>query len=397
MTTQTASLKNPTEEQPFETEVIAPVVLGHISLDIYPASVAPLLPVLIEKMTLTLTQAGLLTSFLQIPGILNPFIGYIADKVSFRYFVILAPAMTATFIGSMGYAPNYWTLALLLFFGGVSVACFHAPAPAMIGQVSGRKVGLGMSLFMAAGELAYAIGPLLAVWAVTAWTLEGYARLMVIGWSASIFLWFRLRNVAAQIEKPGSLRAILPALPSLYLPIALFILARYPLMESLSTFLPTLMSSRGATLIAAGASLSIYMISGVAGVLVVGPASDRWGRKPVLVIVTLSSAALSLVFLTLGGWAAIALLPLLGFFTLSTNPIMMAMTQERFPNNRAMANGLFMMLSFMLKPIGTISVGFIGDHVGLEQAMLWGALVSLLALIPIMKLPEKPVTGEVLS
>ena len=61
----------------------------------------------------------------------------------------------------------------LMFAIGVSVAAFHAPAPAMIGRVSGVRIGLGMSIFMASGELARAAGPLIAVWAVATWGLEG--------------------------------------------------------------------------------------------------------------------------------------------------------------------------------------------------------------------------------
>jgi len=374
----------------FQTDQVIPVIAAHLTHDIYTSSVAPLLPVLIEKMTLSLTQAGLLTTFMQLPGIFNPFIGYIADKVSFRYFVILAPAVTGTIISSIGFAPNYASLAILLFCAGISTAAFHAPAPAFIGKVSGRRLGLGMSLFMAAGELAYAIGPLLAVWAVTTWTLEGFWRLAVLGWLASLILYLRLRNFSTPIEKPGNLRSILPALPGLYLPIALFSLIRYPLLESLTTYLPTLMNMRGASLWVAGASLSVLMVSGVAGVLLIGPVSDRWGRKTVLIVVTLATTGLALLFLKASGWWTVAILIGLGFFSMSTNPVLMAIVQERFPNNRAMANGIYMMVSFVLRPLGTVAVGLMGDSIGLEKAMFWGALLSLGAIPAILVMQEKP-------
>jgi FSR family fosmidomycin resistance protein-like MFS transporter len=259
----------------------------------------------------------------------------------------------------------------------------------MIGRVSGRKIGLGMSMFMAAGEAAYAVGPLLAVWVVSTWTLEGFWRIAVLGWAATLLLYLRMRGVSARVEKPGSLHEILPALTSLYLPFALFNLVRFPLSESLTTYLPTLMIMRGASLFVAGASLSILMVAGVVGVMLIGPLSDRIGRKVVLIIVTLASAGLALLFLQVSGWQALLVLMALGFFALSTNAIMMAIVQERFPSNRAMANGLYMMLNFVLRPAGTVAVGFMGDHFGLEKAMFWGALVSLLGVIPILKLPKK--------
>ncbi|MFN2233713.1 MAG: MFS transporter, partial [Anaerolineales bacterium] len=106
MTTQTAEIDKTKEE--FNTDQVLTIVGGHFVHDIYSGFVAPLLPLIIEKLSLTLTLAGSLTAFMQLPGLLNPFIGYFADKVSLRYFVILAPAATATLISAMGFAPNYF-------------------------------------------------------------------------------------------------------------------------------------------------------------------------------------------------------------------------------------------------------------------------------------------------
>jgi FSR family fosmidomycin resistance protein-like MFS transporter len=388
MTTQAASIESSPENTEFQTSQVTPVVAAHLTHDIYTASVAPLLPLLIEKLSLTLTQAGLLSSFLLIPGILNPFFGYIADRVSIRYFVILAPAVTGTVISMIGFAPNYFALAILLFAAGTSTAAFHAPAPAMISRVAGRKVGFGMSLFMAAGEMAYALGPLIAVWAISTWTLDGFWRLMVFGWAASLLLFLRMRNVPARPEKPGSFKAILPALPTLFLPLALFNLLRFPMIEGLTTFLPTYMTSRGSGLWMAGGSLSIVMLAGVIGVLSIGSISDRFGRKPVLVGVTLISFVLTLIFLRTSGWMAGLVLFLLGFFVMSTPPVLMAIVQEHFPYNRATANGIYMATMFVLRPIGTLLVGFLGDRIGLQQAIFWGAMISLLAVFAALKIPD---------
>ena len=88
-------------------------------------------------------------------------------------------------MGLIGLMPNYFLLALLLLATGVSVAGFHAPAPAFVGQVSGKKVGQGMSIFMASGELGRAIGPLLVAAGVTYFGLDGIWRLGIIGWLVS--------------------------------------------------------------------------------------------------------------------------------------------------------------------------------------------------------------------
>ena len=127
--------------------------------------------------------------------------------MSLRYFVILAPAVTATLMSAIGLASSYFSLALLLLAAGVSVAAFHAPAPAMVGRMAGARVGTGMSVFMAAGELGRTLGPVAVVGAVGWFGLEGLWRLAFVGWAVSFVLFLRLHNVAA---KPREGAALLP-------------------------------------------------------------------------------------------------------------------------------------------------------------------------------------------
>jgi FSR family fosmidomycin resistance protein-like MFS transporter len=335
-------------------------------------------------------MAGSLTAILSIPGLLNPFIGYMADRVSLRYFVILTPAITATLISSLGLAPSYLSLAVILFLTGISVAAFHAPAPAMIGRVTGRQVGKGMSLFMAAGELARTIGPLLAVWAVSIWTLEGTYRLAVIGWVTSLILFWRLRAVPARTDKQAGVRQALPAMARLFVPVILFTLFRNFMIECLVTYLPVYMSDQGASLWIAGASLSILELAGVGGALFSGTASDRLGRKPVLLVATVASIGLMFVFLRVEGWALALVLLLLGFSALSATPVVMSMVQDQLPNHRAVGNGVYMLVGFALRPIAIMAVAFMGERFGLQAAFTWSALLCLLSIPAIFALPGRP-------
>lgn len=319
---------------------------------------------------------------------INPFIGYFADKISLRYFVIFAPAVTAVLISSIGFTDTYLQLALLLFATGISVACFHAPAPAMIGRVAGSRVGLGMSMWMAAGELARSIGPLLAVWAVTIWTLDGFYRIVVLGLATSFVLFWRLHNIPASLQKPGSLIAIGPKLRSLFIPIAIISLFRNFISISLTTYLPTYLNLSGSSLVFSGSALSILELAGVAGALTSGTISDRFGRKVVLLVTTIGSTAFMFVFLNVHGWMVVPVLILLGFFSLSAIPVMMAIVQDQLPKNRAMGNGLFMFTSFLLQPVAIMAIGVLGDRFGLHTAFYWSAWISLLAIPGIFALPS---------
>jgi FSR family fosmidomycin resistance protein-like MFS transporter len=246
-----------------------------------------------------------------------------------------------------------------------------------------------MSLFMASGEMGFTIGPLLAVWAVTQWTLDGFWRLMFLGWATSLILFWRLRKVSARPEKTGSLRAMIPAVSGLFVPIIFFNLFRNPMIEGLTTYLPTYISGQGKSLWLAGSSLSMVELAGVFGALIIGMLSDRMGRKRLLFIASIIASFLMMLFLSVEGWIEILVLMALGFTSFSTMPILLAIVQDQFPNNRAVANGLYMMVIFLLRPLGTLFIGTLGDHLGLERAYWVAAFLSLLTLPAIFAIPEK--------
>jgi len=391
MTAQSIPVRTEPDETKFHTDQILSIVGGHFTHDTYTAFISPLLPLLMEKMSLSLTAAGSLAAFIQIPALLNPFIGYFADRLSLRYFVIFAPAATATLISAMGFAPYYLTLAILLFITGISVAAFHAPAPAMVARISGKQVGKGMSYFMAGGELGRTVGPLVAVWAVSTWTLDGFYRVVIFGWAATAILFWRLHRISAQpTEKPRCLHEALPAIRRLFIPMIGIRLPREFLMTALAVYLPTFMTRQGASLWVAGAALSVWEVAGVVGALVGGHLSDRIGRKRILLGGIVGTSLMMLVFLRTEGWLLTPVLLALGFTGLSTSPVLLAVVQDNMPENRALGNGIFIAISFLVRPIAIFSNGLIGDHFGLPATYFVSALIALLAIPSILWLPTKP-------
>ncbi len=378
-------------EDRFQSGQIATIVSGHFFHDTFTAFVPPLLPLLIERLSINLTQAGFLNALLQVPAILNPLIGHIADRVSLRYFVICAPAATATLIGIMGLATDYLAMAALFLLTGVSVAAFHAPAPAIVARVSGGRIGMGMSLFMASGELGRTVGPIIAVSAVAAWGLEGIYRLIAIGWASSLILLVRFRRISAKPEKQAqnNLRADLPRLMRFFAPLFFIVISRAFLTASLTTYLPVYLSGEGASLILAGISLSVLEGAGVVGALASGTISDHIGRKPTLLMAFSASAVMMFVFLSVDGWMLMPVLVFLGLTSLSAQPVMLALVQDHVPENRALANGVFLMMSFLVRSFVLVLLGMAGDAWGLRTAFTISGGIALIAVPAILALPKR--------
>ncbi len=389
MTVQDISAQRSSTKDEFHAEQVLTIAGGHFIHDVYSAFLPPLLPLIIEKMSLTLTLAGSLTALLQFPSILTPLIGHYADKYNLRYLVIIAPALAATAMSAIGLAPNYATLALLIIVAGIGSAFWHAPAPAMVAQISGQRVGKGMSWFMGGGELARMVGPLVAVWAVSTWALDGMFRIVVIGWGASAVLFWRLHDVSITARAQGSLQSILPKVRTLFLPLFVIIFFRMFMVACMTTYLPTFMRLRGSSLWLAGGSLSILELAGVAGALSSGTLSDRLGRKSVLLAATVMASLLMLAFLNVSGWLVVPVLLAYGFVSIAPGPVFLALVQDHFPDNRAVSNGLYISINFLLRSLAMLLVGVAGDAMGLETAFVGSAFLSLSGVVGILLLPRE--------
>jgi FSR family fosmidomycin resistance protein-like MFS transporter len=167
------------------------------------------------------------------------------------------------------------------------------------------------------------------------------------------------------------------------------LLGRAFLLPALSTYIPTYLTDEGAEIWFAGISLSLYEIPGIAGAFLGGTISDRFGRRRVLAVSMLSASILTLLFVATTGWVQIVLLPILGLASLSTAPVMMAIVLESVPDNRAMANGIYMALSFLSRSGAVLLLGAIGDRYGLGLAFQISSIIMLLALPIIPFLPKK--------
>ncbi|RME53942.1 MAG: MFS transporter, partial [Caldilineae bacterium] len=265
------------------------VATGHFVHDSFSAFIAPLLPILQERLGTGYAATGSLSIFIQAPSLLNPLIGYAADRVSLRYFIILAPGITATLCSALGLSANYLVLAMLLFAAGISVAAFHAPAPAMIGRISGRNVGAGMSIFMASGELGRTVGPLLVASAVIWWGVEGIWRLALLGWLCTGFLYWRLHSISARPSANRlDLHEIWPQVQRVFPAIVWIQLTRAFMAVAITTYLPIFMSDiKQADLWLAAAALTVLEAAGVVGALATGTSSDWLGRRRVLFVLFL--------------------------------------------------------------------------------------------------------------
>lgn len=355
---------------------------AHLVHDAYPAFLGVMLPLLIDELNMSLAVAGFVASGLRWTTSLQPFLGHLADRTDTRWWVIVAPAVTAVSMSLIGIAPTTTAVMALLLLTGISHAAFHPAGGAMATRAAGDAWGRGTSYFMTGGEIGRVVGPILiaAILALGGLRLSPVA--VIPGVIASLVLLRRLRD-RPTLGGPGKERAhIREALLTgrrtiLVLSAAIFLRAGTNV--AIVLFYPTLATGQGSTLLLAGLALTVYEIGAVFGAFWGGILSDRFGRSR-LMLVGVILAGPPLILAAHWGPTLLGLTMLLigGFGWLSGNSIELVTMQELLPDNRNAAVGMTYFVKAGGAITGTILIGAAGDLVGLRTAIIGAIVVGML-------------------
>lgn len=381
------------EVKRFQTSNVIIISIAHLLHDVYTSFLAPVLPLLITKLDINLFMSGSLSVIQRIPSLFNPFIGILAEKVRVRYFVIFAPAVTTIAMGLIGVAPSYTALAVLLFVSGISSTLFHVPSPVMIKKLSGARIGMGMSFYMLGGELARTLGPLIIVAAVEIWGLEGTFRLIPFGLFASAILWFKFRKIAISDDIKSEIGPNYISVFKQFIPVfttlAGITFFRGAMKSALTLYLPIYLTANGSELWLAGISLAVLQLAGAGGTFYAGTISDKIGRRTTLVIVSIISPVLLLLFLHSSGALSFILLILMGFFLVAPQSVNLAIIHELKTKHLPFVNGVYMMINFFISSVMTMAVGALSDKIGLDKTYTIAALMAFPAIIFSFMVPKK--------
>jgi len=376
----------------FRAAAVAVLGTAHSIHDTYSAFLPPLIPELMSRLALTRAEAGSLMVFLQAPSLLQPLIGHLGDRRDLRWLVAATPGLTALAMTWLPLAPRFPAAAALLLVAGLSSAALHALAPPIAGRLSGPALGRGMGFWMVGGELGRAVGPAVIVSCISLFGPRSSPWLALGGVLASLLLFFRARRwprVEEQEQRGGSgLAEGLRRLAPLLRPLVGLVFFRAFLLAAVTTYLPLFLRERGASLWLSGAALTILEAAGVVGALTGGSLSDRFGRQRILAGSFAGTSVLVVALLELSGPARLAVLPVLGLVALSASPVIMAVSQEVDPSRRALANGLYMALSFTTRSLVVVAVGALADRFGMGPTYLGCAVAGLCGIPFALVLPR---------
>ncbi len=350
---------------------------------------APLLPLLIPRLDLSLAAAGTLTMLFQLSASVSQVgFGHLADRWRPRLLIMVGPIVAVSILSLVGLATSPLMLGAILVLGGLGGASFHPPAAALAHKLGGARPGLAMSVYITGGTLGFSLGPLMFAPFVQrfglSWTpILALPGLMVIGFFLS-----RVPSIDMHHERGGGLRTLRPYAKPLAL-LYLIVVLRTMTAIAFATFVPVMLTRRGLSVGWAGASIAAYLFASGVGGFFGGPAADRFGAKRVIAW----SLVLATPFLTAapffhGAWFVI-LLAIGGFFLQSTLPVNVTFGQSIAPVSAATVSSLMMGFAWGTGGLSVALTGYIADRAGIEATLVGLAFIPLAAAACALPLPSQ--------
>jgi MFS family permease len=339
--------------------------------------------------------------------------GTLADRVG-RKPVLVAGWLVGVPVPLMLiWAPTWWWVVAANVLLGVNQGLTWSTTVIMKIDLAGpQRRGLAMGLNEAAGY-----GALAATAAVTGWIASNHGlrpepfllgvAYVAIGLGLSA-VFVRETRGHAQLEAANhatparslTLRQVL--VQTAWRDRSLLAINQAGLVNNLNDglawgLLPVLFAAEGLSVAEVGLLAALYPAVWATGQLVTGAASDRTGRKPLIVAGMLIQAAALAGFATFTGTAAwVVAAAALGVGTAFVYPTLLAAIGDvAHPSWRASAVGVYRLWRDSGYAIGALVAGIVADLVGLRGAVLTiAALTAASGLIAARLLTETHTTGE---
>ena len=366
------------------------VASTHVVVDAYSNIYAPMLPLLIPALGLTLAAAGTLAMCFQLANSVSQLaFGALADRWRPRVLLIAGPLLSVSVLSLIGLASTPFMLGTILVIGGLGTAAFHPPAAALVYRLADHRKGLAMSTHLTGGSIGFAASPILFAPFVAGMGL-GYSPLIMI--PGLLALAFTLQHTPAMSAPRrherstwATLRPAAKPLTLLYFTIVLRTATTYGFM----TFTPTLLTQQGFSIGAASSAVSLYLFTSGIGGFLGGPLADRIGARTVILWSLIIAVPFMAIAPHLSPIGFTAMLAIGGLLLQSTLPISVTFAQSFVQGGAATVSSLMMGFAWGMGSLTVPLIGMGADRFGIKPMLAVVAFIPLIAAVLAWKLPER--------
>jgi MFS transporter, FSR family, fosmidomycin resistance protein len=358
------------------------LMLGHFTVDSYVGVIPVVYPLLIGRFHLSLGTIGLISlAYGGTAAISQPLFGLLADRFGTR-FTGLALAWTAITFSIVGFVNSFPLLLALALASGVGSGAFHPLGALDVrGLLPTWRRSLGMSVYVTAGTVGVAAGPLIGILLFGAYGLHGTGFLVLPGLVTGGYLLWRMRGKAAIAATAAREGAVGARVPVFALAVVIGVMmSRSWTVGVFQAFTPTWYEQLGYGPAFYGPLATTLVLASAIGTVGCGSLADRYGRRTVILATLVLSVPAILLFTLFPGPWAFASAILIGFLAASTAPLMLLMAQQLMAARAGLASGLVMGLGFVTGAIGVPINGAIADAIGLQRSLMTHVVLVIITI-----------------
>ncbi|MCR5536434.1 MAG: MFS transporter [Succinivibrio sp.] len=375
---------------------VAMMGTGHFISDFYCNVLPVMLPILALRFNLSYSQCGALFMVFSVStNFIQPPIGILADRYRINYLMPLSILTGGILSCALGICDSIYLVLLIVLLSGIAASGFHPIAGGVMPHVckKGTEV-LSTSIFIAGGNLGFAIAPVIVAYYIEQ---AGERNLLYLALPAVIFtLMLFMLKFHQNPKQPDNfhtpnLREIISNRP--FMAFILSIGLRSWCYCALLIYTPLLLTSEHLSSVQSASALMVMLLGTVVGGLAVGAFSAKFRLKPLILATYVISAV---------GLCAFLYHPQLNFFSYSalfvtgagmygSTPVAIVWARRMLSDHAAaLATSIMLGFAFGIGYIASVATGFLGDFIGLRYGILFTVLPALIIAFGILMLLTEP-------
>src|SRR3974390_784954 len=168
------------------------LMIGHLTVDSYAGIIPVLYPLLIGRYALNFATVGLISlAYSGTAAVSQPLFGIVADRHGTR-LTGARRAWAAVTFALVGFAPTFPLLIAVACLSGLGSGAFHPFGALDVRALLPKRSGsTGMSIYVTAGTVGVALGPLIGIAVFGLFGLHGTRLLLIPGGVTGAYLLWR--------------------------------------------------------------------------------------------------------------------------------------------------------------------------------------------------------------
>jgi len=372
--------------------ILFAISFSHFLNDTMQSVIPSIYPLIKEQYGFSFAQIGAITfAFQMTSSVLQPFVGWYADRHPQPYSLSVGMLFTLLGIVSLSFANTFVLILLSVSVIGWGSSVFHPSASRVAQLAAGNRNGLAQSIFQVGGNGGSAVGPLLAAIIILPFGQHAIAWFAIIALLASATLfkvgsWYKraMRVAVAKVVKVNeSVAKLSPQRINFALAmLVVLVFSKAFYMASMTSYFTFFLIDKfGVTVQVSQLCLFSFLSAVAIGTVVGGHLGDRYGRKYIIWGSILGAAPFTLLLPYLNFSLTIVVAILIGFIISSAFSTILVYATELKPGRVGMVAGLFYGLSFGLGGIGSAFFGWLADRSSIEFVFHISTLLPLLGIV----------------